>query len=357
MIIVLKREATEEQREHVIQRIEGVGLMLHVTVGTEITIIEVIGSYENINKEELIDHFTALDYVAEVKEILEPYKLVRKAGREGKRVKIGSLEFSPDKLIVIAGPCSVESREQLFDTARIVKEAGAHILRGGCFKPRTGPYGFQGLGEDGLKILVEAKKEFGLPVITEVMSKEHVELAVKYDIDILQIGARNAQNFELLKEAGKAGKPVFLKRGLAEWKDEYLLSAEYIAYGQSRSWGNGEAGNKEKPINLILCLRGIRGIDDKPKKRFTADLDDIPILKDMSWLPVFYDPSHATGDCRYVPAQARAGVAIGADGLMIEVHPRPEEAKTDGPQSLKFDIFLKLMVDLKRIARYFGREI
>ncbi|UCD44467.1 MAG: 3-deoxy-7-phosphoheptulonate synthase [Candidatus Bathyarchaeota archaeon] len=260
--------------------------------------------------------------------------------RQKTRVKIGDVEIGGRKIAVIAGPCSVESREQLMEAAREVKAARASMLRGGAFKPRTLPYSFQGLGEEGLKILADAREEYGLPIVTEVMSPENVGLVERY-ADVLQIGARNIQNYPLLKRVGKAGKPVLLKRGLASTIEEWLSAAEYVLDG----------GNED----VILCERGIRAY--QKLTRFTLDITAVPLLKEVSHLPVVVDPSHGTGHRSLVAPMARAAVAAGADGLLIEVHPMPEEAKSDGAQSLTPEGFNSLMRGLSPIAEAMGRTL
>ena len=265
---------------------------------------------------------------------------VKSEERQKTRVKVGDVEIGGKKIAVIAGPCSVESREQLMEAAREVKAAGASMLRGGAFKPRTLPYSFQGLGEEGLKILAEAREEYGLPIVTEVMSPENVGLVEKY-ADVLQIGARNIQNYPLLKRVGKAEKPVLLKRGLASTIEEWLSAAEYILDG----------GNE----NVILCERGIRAY--QKLTRFTLDITAVPLLKEVSHLPVVVDPSHGTGYRSLVAPMARAAVAAGADGLLIEVHPRPEEAKSDGAQSLTPEGFRSLMRGLTPVVEAMERTL
>jgi 3-deoxy-7-phosphoheptulonate synthase len=265
---------------------------------------------------------------------------VKGEGREENIVDVGDVPVGGREIVVIAGPCSVESREQIMETARAVRSAGASMLRGGAFKPRTLPYSFQGLGEEGLRLLAEARDETGLPVVTEVMSPGNVELVERY-ADVLQVGARNVQNYPLLKRLGEARKPVLLKRGMASTIEEWLSAAEYILHG----------GNED----VILCERGIRSFD--ALTRFTLDLTVVPLLKEVSHLPVVVDPSHGTGVRSLVAPMARAAVAAGADGLMVEVHPRPEEAKSDGAQSLRPDEFRQLMEDLEPVARAVGRTL
>jgi len=259
---------------------------------------------------------------------------------ENRVVTVGDLEVGSDLFVVIAGPCSVESREQILDAAREVKKAGAHMLRGGAFKPRTSPYSFQGLGVEGLKLLAEAREETGLPVVTEVMAPEQVRMVSEY-ADVLQIGARNMQNFPLLREVGRCRKPVLLKRGLWATVEEWLYAAEYIMV--------------EGNLDVILCERGIRTFEKATRN--TLDLSAVALLKHVSPLPVIVDPSHGTGVRELVPLMARASAAAGADGIMVEVHPRPEEALSDGPQSLRFEEFRRLMEELRPVVEAVGRKV
>ncbi|OGL12055.1 MAG: 3-deoxy-7-phosphoheptulonate synthase, partial [Candidatus Rokubacteria bacterium RIFCSPLOWO2_02_FULL_73_56] len=320
MIIVLRAGASEEEVEDVCRRIVAMGYAAHTIRGTLRTVVGAIG--DDRGKERL-RALESLEYVEAVTPILQPYKLAsREVRHEPSQVRVGDVTIGGKTIVVMAGPCSVESRLQLLETAERVKAAGAHILRGGAFKPRTSPYAFQGLEDEGLKLLAEARRESGLPVVTEVMTVDKVD-AVAEHADILQIGARNVQNFPLLRKVGEAGKPVLLKRGMATSIQEWLLSAEYVL-----SRGNP---------NVILCERGIRTFETAT--RFTLDLNAVPVVKKLSHLPVVVDPSHGTGHWEYVEAMAMAGVAAGADGLIIEVHPRPEEALSDGPQSLKPERF------------------
>jgi len=265
---------------------------------------------------------------------------VKTVDSENRVVTVGDLEVGSDLFIVIAGPCSVESREQILDVAREVKKAGAHMLRGGAFKPRTSPYSFQGLGVEGLKLLAEAREETGLPVVTEVMAPEQVRVVSEY-ADVLQIGARNMQNFPLLREVGRCRKPVLLKRGLWATVEEWLCAAEYIMV--------------EGNLDVILCERGIRTFEKATRN--TLDLSAVALLKHVSPLPVIVDPSHGTGVRELVPSMARASAAAGADGIMVEVHPRPEEALSDGPQSLRFEEFRRLMEGLRPVVEAVGRRV
>ena len=337
MIIVLKPEATESQIKHIVEKVKALGLKPMISKGVERTIIGLIGE-EDVLRSTPLDVFPGVE---KVMSILAPYKLVsREFKHENSVINAGKIKIGGKKIAVMAGPCSVENREMLIRIARDVKKAGASILRGGAFKPRTSPYSFQGLGEEGLKYLKEAREKTGLPVVTEIMDIRDLDLIEKY-VDILQVGARNMQNFNLLKEVGLSKKPVLLKRGISSTIIELLMSAEYIL-------SNGN-------FNVMLCERGIRTFEDQT--RFTLDLSAIPVLKKLTHLPVIVDPSHAAGKWGYVPALSKAAIAAGADGLMVEVHPRPEEAFSDGAQSLMPDNFDKMMKDLKAVAKAVGRDI
>ena len=337
MIIVLKSGSTDAEVEDVCRRIRAMGYTPHTIRGEVRTVIGAVG--DDRGKERL-RALESLEIVETVTPILKPFKLASLEVRaEPTRVTVGGAVIGGRKLVVMAGPCSVESREQVLEVAIKVKAAGASVLRGGAFKPRTSPYAFQGLEEEGLKYLDEARRETGLPVITEVMEPEKVAVVAEH-ADILQIGARNVQNFSLLRRVGEVGKPVLLKRGMSTSIQEWLLSAEYILAG----------GNP----NVILCERGIRTFETAT--RFTLDLNAVPVVKRLTHLPVVVDPSHGTGHWEYVEAMACAGVAAGADGLLIEVHPRPEEALSDGPQSLKPDRFAKLMERVRRVAEAVDRD-
>ncbi|MFQ5828638.1 MAG: 3-deoxy-7-phosphoheptulonate synthase [Candidatus Methylomirabilia bacterium] len=338
MIIVLKPATTEEDIENVARRIRGFGYQPHVSRGEARTIIGAVG--DDRGKERL-QALEALECVESIMRILQPFKLAsREVRAEPTRVTVNGVDIGGGRLVVMAGPCSVESREQLTEIARQAKAAGAAILRGGAYKPRTSPYAFQGLEEEGLRLLAEARKATGLPVVTEVVEPDKVDVVAEH-ADIVQIGARNVQNFSLLKRVAECGKPVLLKRGMATTIQEWLLSAEYILSG----------GNP----NVILCERGIRTFETAV--RFTLDLNAIPVVKKLSHLPVIVDPSHGTGHWEYVGAMARAGLAAGADGLIIEVHNKPEEALSDGPQSLKPERFAQLMEELRLLARALGRDL
>lgn len=337
MIVVLKPGMPKKDVQAVADRIESLGLKAFVVVGKERTIIGAIGD-ERLLVDQTLESFPGVEKVLP---ILKPYKLVsREFQAEDTVIKVGGCEIGGKKIHVMAGPCSVESQEQVLGAAIPVKEAGATFLRGGAFKPRTSPYSFQGLGEEGLSYLAHARKMTGLAVITEVLDPRDLDLVYRYT-DILQIGARNMQNFKLLTEVGKLDKPVMLKRGLSASIQELLLSAEYIA----------AEGNRR----IILCERGIRTFETETRN--TLDLSAIPILKQLSHLPVFIDPSHSTGKWELVAPMALAGVAAGADGLLIEVHPHPEVALCDGPQSLKPEKFSALMGNLNKVAKAVGREL
>src|SRR5574341_271713 len=335
MVIVMKHNATAEEIASVIRNVEALGLKAHLSRGEERTIIGMIGDERPIEPEQ----FETLSGVERVVRILHPFKLAsRDFHPDDSVVKIDGVSVGTRQVIVMAGPCSVESREQLMETAAVVKEAGAHILRGGAYKPRTSPYAFQGLGLKGLELLREAREEFGLPVITEVMSPQEVALVAQY-ADILQIGARNMQNFALLHTVGEVQKPVMLKRGMMSTIEELLMAAEYIL-----SHGNHR---------VMVCERGIRTFE--PSTRYTMDINAIPVLKSLTHLPVIADPSHCTGKWDLVTPIARASVAAGADGLIVEVHPHPENALSDGAQSLKPDKFAKMLADVRNIAQAIGR--
>lgn len=337
MIVVMKKQASEAEIERVTGRLEQFGFVVRVLYGVERTVVAAIGDDTAAREPQI----RAMDGVDECMKILQPYKL---AGRQFKpepsEVPVGNLKIGGDGLIVMAGPCAVESEEQIMSVARSVRAAGASMLRGGAFKPRTSPYSFQGMEEEGLKLLAAARAETGLPVVTEVMDTADVELVAEY-ADMLQIGARNMQNFPLLKEVGGSGRPVLLKRGIAATIEEWLMAAEYII----------SAGNP----NVVLCERGIRTYETATRN--TLDLSAVPVVKQLSHLPIIVDPSHGTGKWEYVLPMARAGVAAGADGLMIEVHPNPEHAVSDGPQSLKPDNFVHLMEEVSAVAGVMGRQL
>ncbi|MBE3588723.1 MAG: 3-deoxy-7-phosphoheptulonate synthase [Thermoanaerobacteraceae bacterium] len=337
MIVVMQQDATEEQINAVVARLDRNGFQVHLSRGVERTIIGAIGDRTRLQGETL----EAMAGVEKVMPVLQPYKLASRAFHpEDSVVMVGDLAIGGEEIHVLAGPCAVESREQLLETARLVKAAGATILRGGAFKPRTSPYSFQGLEEEGLKLLAEAREETGLKIVTEVMDVRTLPLVAEY-ADILQIGTRNMQNFFLLREVARVDKPVLLKRGLSATIEEWLMAAEYIMSG----------GNQR----VILCERGIRTFETYTRN--TLDLAAVPVVKYFSHLPVIVDPSHAIGKWRFVPAMARAAVAAGADGLLVEVHPNPEEALCDGPQSLTPENFAAMMADLRQTAPVVGRRL
>ena len=338
MIIVMKTGASESQIRDVIRRIEELGYQAHIIEGAQRTVIGAVGDERGKDRLQSLE---VLPGVETVVPILQPFKLASREVKGGKSiVRVGDLEIGGPGIVVMAGPCSVESEAQMVQTAQAVKAAGATVLRGGAFKPRTSPYAFQGLAEEGLKYLDAARAATGLKIITEVVNPMDVELVAEY-ADILQIGARNVQNFALLKRAGEVGKPVLLKRGMATTIKEFLMAAEYIL-----SEGN---------YNVALCERGIRTFETST--RFTLDLSAVPVLNKLTHLPVVIDPSHGTGHWEYVAPMAKASVACGADGLLIEVHPTPETAQSDGLQSLKLTKFQQLMDELRPIAEAVGRRI
>ena len=337
MIVVMKVDSGQKEIDEILKRLAELGLSGHLSKGVERTVIGVVGQ----TYPELRDMLELLPGVAEVIPITKPYKLSsREFQPQDTLVKVGDITIGGEELVVIAGPCAVESEEQVLETARAVKAAGAHILRGGAFKPSTSPYSFRGLGEEGLKILALARKETGMPIITEVLTPQDVELVLRY-ADILQVGARNMQNFILLDEVGKARKPVMLKRGMSATIQEWLLSAEYIL----------SQGNRQ----LMLCERGIRTFETYTRN--TMDVSAIPIIEKVSHLPIIADPSHGTGKWYLVAPLALAAVAAGADGVMIEVHPNPDSALKDGAQSLTFDNFQRLMAQLVGVAASVGRRM
>ncbi len=337
MIVVMQQDATSEQVEAVVARLEKSGFQVHLSQGVERTIIGIIGDRTRLGDMAL----EAMPGVEKVMPVLQPYKLASRAFHpEDSVVMVGDLAIGGEKIHVMAGPCAVESREQLLEVARQVKAAGATILRGGAFKPRTSPYSFQGLEEEGLKLLAEARELTGLKIVTEVMDARTLPLVAEY-ADILQIGARNMQNFFLLREVARVDMPVLLKRGLSSTIEEWLMAAEYIMSG----------GNQR----VILCERGIRTFENYTRN--TLDLTAVPVVKYLSHLPVVVDPSHGIGKWRFVPTMARAAIAAGADGLLIEVHPNPAEALCDGPQSLTPENFALMMKDLHRTARAVNRRL
>jgi 3-deoxy-7-phosphoheptulonate synthase len=339
MILVLKKGATRDEINHILGKIEQAGLKPHISEGADVTIIGCIGHEDAV--KAFFEEAEALAGVDKAIRISKPYKLASKElGKERSIFKIGDIEIGGNDIAVIAGPCAVENLENLTEIAENIKRTGAKVLRGGAFKPRTSPYTFQGLGEEGLKYLSEARKKTGLLVATEVMDPRDLDLICAY-ADIIQIGARNMQNFRLLQEVGKVNKPVILKRGLCSTIQEFLMSAEYIMSN----------GNEQ----VILCERGIRTYETSTRN--TLDLSAVPVLKRLSHLPVIVDPSHAAGVWYYVEPLSLAAVAVGADGLMIEVHPVPEKAFSDGAQSLKYDTFDDLINKARAVARAVGRNI
>jgi 3-deoxy-7-phosphoheptulonate synthase len=337
MIVVMKPGASSKQIDHIVERIEQLGLRSHIIVGTERTVIAALGEKRDGAKQAL----ETGDGVDKVMPILAPYKM---ASTEVKKdptcVSVRKLHVGAGKIGVIAGPCSVESKEQILAVARTVKEAGAAGLRGGAFKPRTSPYSFQGLKEKGLELLALAREETGLAIVTEVMAPEHVPLVARY-ADVLQVGARNMQNYVLLEAVGAANKPVLLKRGASATMDEFLLAAEYIL----------KTGNQQ----VMLCERGIRTFEDHT--RFTLPLATVPYLHETTHLPVVIDPSHGTGKASLVAPMAVAAIAAGADGLIVEVHPEPEKALSDGEQSLTPAAFSKMMAECRKLAQVFGKTM
>ena len=336
MVIVMKPGASDACIERVVKFVVDSGLQPHISKGTEVTIIGMVGDKSKLNCDNLL----IFDGVDKLVPVTESYKLAnRKFHPEPTGIKVKNTIIGPDTLTIMAGPCAVENEEQMMLVAKAVKKAGATILRGGAYKPRTSPYSFQGLGEEGLKYMKEASEETGLATISEVISLESIEAAAKY-VDILQIGARNMQNFYLLKEVGRTKLPVLLKRGLSSTIDEWLNAAEYII-----SEGNP---------NVILCERGIRTFETATRN--TLDISAVPVLKARTHLPVIVDPSHATGVRSYVEPLAKCAIAAGADGLMIEVHNCPEMALSDGPQSLTFEQFESLTANIRPYADLSGRS-
>ena len=337
MIVVMQKGASQDQVDHMVERVEALGLKSHVIVGTERTVIAAIGE----KREQMKESLESGSGVAEVMPILAPYKVAsREVKPEPTEVVAGSLRVGAGSLGIIAGPCSVESEEQLMLTAKAVKAAGATALRGGAFKPRTSPYSFQGMKEEGLKLLAAARDETGLAVVTEVMACEDVELVGKY-ADVLQVGARNMQNYRLLEAVGKSDRAILLKRGASATMDELLLAAEYIL-------------NEGNP-NVMLCERGIRTFESHT--RFTLPVASVPYLQSKTHLPIVIDPSHGTGHTYMVPSVAAAGIAAGADGIIVEVHPDPERAMSDGYQSMNFDQFADMMAKCRRIAEAVDKVI
>ena len=338
MIIVFKPKTTDEDVQKIVKQVEDKGLTTHIVVGTETTICGVIGDVTKVDPKQL-EVSPVVDHVMRVS---EPYKLANRAFHpEDSIIDVAGVKVGGDHLALIAGPCSVESQEQVIMIAKAAKAAGANMLRGGAFKPRTSPYAFQGMGTAGLDILLAAKQETGLPIVSELMSAEYIE-EFNEKVDLVQIGARNMQNFDLLKEVGKrCTKPILLKRGLSATYEEWIMSAEYIM----------ASGNP----NVILCERGVRTYETYTRN--TLDLQAIPVIKRLTHLPIIIDPSHAGGKWWLVEPMAKAAVAAGCDGLMIEVHNDPEHALCDGPQSLKPEKYTKLLKQVGEIAHIVGKEI
>ena len=337
MIVVMKKNATESQIERVVGKIKENGLKAHLSKGEIVKIIGIIGDERKVPESQIM----ALEGVEKIMPVLAPYKLASRDFKPDNTViSVDGVKIGGNEVVVMAGPCSVESREQIIETAKAIKKSGAKILRGGAFKPRTSPYSFQGLGEEGLKLLRHAKEETGMPIITEVMDTRNVPLVCKY-ADILQLGARNMQNYDLLKEVGRCKHPVLLKRGLSATITEWLMSAEYIM----------AEGNH----NVILCERGIRTFETYTRN--TLDLNAVPAVKELTHLPVIVDPSHGTGKYTLVSPMAKAAVAAGADGLLIEVHTNPEKSVSDADQTISTKRFEKLMGELKLIASAIGRKV
>jgi 3-deoxy-7-phosphoheptulonate synthase len=337
MIIVMRARATEQEVEAVCERIRQDGLAPHLSKGVERTIIGVIGDERRISKE----HFSLLAGVEDVFPVLKPYKLASREFRpDDSVVDVAGVKIGAKAIVVIAGPCSVETEEQLMTTAHAVKAAGAQLLRGGAYKPRTSPYAFQGLGQEGLELLAKARRETGLGIVTEIMETSEVELVAEY-ADMLQVGARNMQNTKLLRALSKIRKPVLLKRNFSATLTEFLMSAEYLLAG----------GNDQ----VVLCERGIRTFVEYTRN--TLDLNIVPAVKQLSHLPILVDPSHGTGRFDLVAPMSRAAIACGADGLMVEVHPNPPEAFSDGDQSLRPERFAQMMAELAGIAAAVGRPL
>jgi 3-deoxy-7-phosphoheptulonate synthase len=337
MMIIMRPDATQGQIDAVVRQVESQGLSPHLSSGMERTVIGAIGDSRGVEREQFV-HLPGVDRVVP---ILRPYKLAsREFNSENTIFPLDGVRVGDERVVLIAGPCSVESRDMLLETAYAVREAGAHALRGGAYKPRTSPYSFQGMGEAALELLAEVRELTGMPIVTEVMSPEQVPLVARY-ADVLQIGARNMQNYALLHAAGESQHPVLLKRGMMATVEELLMSAEYLL----------SHGNRK----VLLCERGIRTFENATRN--TTDINAIPVLKSITHLPVILDPSHSTGNWEYVLPVARAAVAAGADGLIVEVHPKPEEAYSDGGQSLKPARFAELVTQVRAIADAIGRSV
>lgn len=336
MLIVLKQDVTQKEIDHIVEKIKSLDLTPHLSTGTQRTIITVIGDEDRIREYPLVI-LPGVDYV---KQIMKPYKLVsRDSHAENTIIRVGDVEIGSKKVVMIAGPCSVEGEKEVIEHAIMAKKAGANLFRAGAYKPRTSPYVFQGHGAKGLEFLAAARKETGLPIVTEVMDVRDVERVCEF-ADVLQIGTRNMQNYSLLREVGKSRKPVLLKRGMSSTIVEFLMAAEYIM----------SEGNQQ----VILCPRGIRTFEDITRN--TLDAGTVPVIKDLSHLPVICDPSHAMGITKYVSAAALAYVAAGADGLVVEAHPEPENAFSDGQQTLDYCGLLNLIGKVSKVAAAIGRE-
>lgn len=338
MIVEMSRIATREQVDHVVERAHSLGFEVQLNIGTEKTVVAILGGHTG---KTSTDVFAVLPGVENVARIMKPYKLAsREFHPQSSVVNVSGVEIGGQRVVVMAGPCAVESEQQLMETARAVKAAGASVVRGGAFKPRTSPFAFQGLERDALKMLAKVKADLGVPVITEVVDIKNIALIARH-ADILQVGARNMQNFALLKELSLLKHPILLKRGLSATVTEWLTAADYLL----------AEGNQQ----VILCERGVRTFEDSV--RFSLDISSISVVKRFSHLPIIVDPSHAAGHFAYVPSIAKAAIAAGADGLLVEVHPNPEEALVDGLQSLNVPNFERLMAELKPIAKAIGRSI
>src|SRR4030042_1155889 len=338
MMIIMRTDETKQQIAGVVSHVEHYGMKAHLSTGEERTVIGVVGDGRPIMLRE---HFSLLDGVDRILPISRPYKLAsREFIAENSCFPLDGVQIGGEGVVIIAGPCAVERRSQVMEIAWAVREAGAHALRGGVYKPRTSPYSFQGMGVDGLELLAEVRETVGLPAVSEVMTPEQIPLVVQY-ADVLQIGARNMQNFSLLRAAGISQHPVLLKRGMSATLDELLMAAEYLL----------SEGNRR----VILCERGIRTYETTT--RYTTDINAIPVLKSLTHLPIILDPSHSTGNWQYVSPVARAGIAAGADGLIVEVHTHPEEALSDGGQSLKPEKLAELVKQVRSIAQAIGRDV
>lgn len=338
MIVEMKKGAPQDQVDHVVERARSFGFDVQLNHGTDKVVVAILGSDTG---KVSSDAFAVLPGVEGVSRIMKPYKLAsREFNKRGSKIRFGDIEIGGRKLVIMAGPCAVESENQLVQTAMEVKKLGATVVRGGAFKPRTSPFAFQGLEEAGVELLSKVRAEMGIPVVSEVVDIQNIELLSKH-VDILQVGARNMQNFALLRELSKLRQPILLKRGLSATVTEWLTAADYLL----------AEGNKK----VILCERGIRTFEDST--RFAMDISSVSVVKRFSHLPIIVDPSHAAGHSAYVGSLAKAAIAAGADGLLIEVHPNPAEALVDGLQSLDLPSFKKLMTELKPVAKAVGREI